>query len=49
MRSSGYQTNLLVMTPGNYRFADFMRAGSPMIIVAWMAFSLFAPWYFGLW
>ena len=24
-----YQTNLLVMTPGNFRFADFMRAGIP--------------------
>ncbi len=44
----GYQTNLLVMTPGQYRFADFIRTGSPMIIVVWIAFSLFAPWYFGL-
>ena len=45
----GYQTNLLVMTPGQYRFADFARAGSPLIVVLWIAFSLFAPWYFGLW
>ncbi|MFQ5958375.1 MAG: SLC13 family permease [Alphaproteobacteria bacterium] len=45
----GYQTNLLVMTPGNYRFVDFARAGSPMIVLLWVAFSLFAPWYFELW
>ena len=44
----GYQTNLLVMTPGNYRFTDFTRAGAPLILLLWGAFSLFAPWYFGL-
>jgi len=43
-----YQTNLLVMAPGHYRFADFIRAGLPLILVAWVAFSLFAPWYYGL-
>ena len=45
----GYQTNLLVMTPGNYRFVDFVRAGSPLIVFLWVVFSLFAPWYYGLW
>ncbi|MFQ5783446.1 MAG: SLC13 family permease [Alphaproteobacteria bacterium] len=44
----GYQTNLLVITPGNYRFVDFVRAGSPLIVLLWAVFSLFAPWYFGL-
>ncbi|MEE8549154.1 MAG: SLC13 family permease, partial [Alphaproteobacteria bacterium] len=44
----GYQTNLLVMAPGNYRFLDFTRAGAPLVIVVWLAFSLFAPWYYGL-
>ena len=43
-----YQTNLLVMTPGNYQFRDFMRAGIPLIGLLWIAYSLFAPWYFGL-
>lgn len=28
-----YQTNLMVMGPGNYKFKDFMTAGAPMIIV----------------
>lgn len=44
----GYQTNLVVMTPGNYRFMDFLRVGTPLILLVWIAFSLFAPWYYGL-
>ncbi|VAV98799.1 FIG00694541: hypothetical protein [hydrothermal vent metagenome] len=44
----GYQTNLLVMGPGNYKFRDFMRVGIPLIIVLWLGYSFFAPWYYGL-
>lgn len=44
----GYQTNVLVMGPGHYRFVDFVRGGAPLVLVLWIAFSLFAPWYFGL-
>jgi di/tricarboxylate transporter len=44
----GYQTNLLVMGPGHYRFKDFILAGSPLVLIVWLAFSLFAPWYYGL-
>lgn len=44
----GYQTNLLVMAPGNYRFSDFVRAGLPLIVIVWATYSLFAPWYYGL-
>ncbi|MFQ5763672.1 MAG: SLC13 family permease [Rhodospirillales bacterium] len=44
----GYQTNLLVMGPGHYRFTDFSRAGLPLIVLMWLTFSLFAPWYYGL-
>lgn len=44
----GYQTNLVVMTPGNYRFMDFVRVGTPLILLVWVAFSLFVPWYYGL-
>ncbi len=44
----GYQTNLLVMGPGHYRFKDFLRAGTPLIVILWLTFSLFAPWYYGL-
>ena len=44
----GYQTNLLVMAPGHYRFADFLRAGAPLVVLVWIVFSLFAPAYYGL-
>ena len=43
-----YQTNLLVMTPGHYKFRDFMIVGGPLIIVTWLAYSIIAPIYFGL-
>ena len=43
----GYQTNLLVMGPGHYRFTDFTRAGLPLVFLLWLVFSLFAPWYYG--
>ena len=44
----GYQTNLLVMGPGNYRFGDFVRAGSPLVLLIWITFSLIAPWYYSI-
>lgn len=43
-----YQTNLLVMGPGHYQFIDYVKAGVPLIILLWVTFSLFAPWYFGI-
>ncbi|NQU57914.1 MAG: SLC13 family permease [Rhodospirillales bacterium] len=44
----GYQTSILVMGPGHYRFGDYFRAGAPLIVILWIVFSLFAPWYYGL-
>ena len=44
----GYQTNLLVLTAGGYRYLDFTRAGAPLILLLWACYSLFAPWYYGL-
>ena len=43
-----YQTNLLVMGPGRYAFADYLRVGTPLILILWVLFSLFAPVYFAL-
>lgn len=37
----GYQTNLLVMGPGHYRFADYLRAGTPLVILFWAVFTLY--------
>ena len=34
--------------PGHYRFTDFVRAGLPLIVLMWLVFTLFAPWYYGI-
>ena len=44
----GYQTNLLVMAPGHYRFLDYTRVGVPLIFVMWITFIVFVPWYYGV-
>jgi len=43
----GYQTNLLVMGPGHYRFADYIKAGAPLVIILWLAFTGIAAFHFG--
>jgi di/tricarboxylate transporter len=42
----GYQTNLLVMGPGHYKFIDFIKAGLPLAILMWITYSIFASYYF---
>lgn len=40
----GYQTNLMVMAPGGYKFVDYFRAGIPLNLLMWataVAASLF--------
>ena len=44
----GYQTNLLVMGPGRYRFADYIKAGLPLVVLVWLCFTLVAPFYYTL-
>jgi di/tricarboxylate transporter len=43
-----YQTNLLVMTPGHYKFKDFIVVGGPLIILLWIVYTFAAPFYYGL-
>ncbi|HLI13601.1 MAG TPA: SLC13 family permease [Alphaproteobacteria bacterium] len=43
-----HPATLLVMGPGHYRFRDFIIAGTPMVILNWVVFSLFVPQYYGL-
>ena len=44
----GYQTNLLIMSAGGYKFADFLRVGIPLTIVMWIGFSLLLPFLYDL-
>ena len=43
-----YQTNMLVMGPGHYKFGDFLRFGGPLVIIMWAAFTIIAPWRFDI-
>jgi di/tricarboxylate transporter len=44
----GYQTNLLILSTGGYRFADFLRVGIPLIVILWIGFSIVLPLIYGL-
>jgi di/tricarboxylate transporter len=44
----GYQTNLLILSTGGYRFADFLRAGIPLILILWIGFSIVLPLLYDL-
>ncbi len=43
-----YQTNLLVMSAGGYRFTDFLRVGLPLTFVMWAVLSWLLPRLYGL-
>jgi len=44
----GYQTNLLILSTGGYRFSDFLKVGIPLIIILWIGFSIVLPVMYGL-
>lgn len=39
----GYQTNLMVYGPGNYKFTDFFKVGFPLQITLWAIVIILAP------
>jgi di/tricarboxylate transporter len=41
-----YQTNLLVMNAGNYKFMDFVRVGLPLSLLLWMVLTFTLPWLY---
>ncbi|MEX0900476.1 MAG: SLC13 family permease [Gammaproteobacteria bacterium] len=43
MTPIGYQTNLMVMGPGGYRLADYLRVGAPMSLLAFSVTMIFVP------
>ena len=42
----GYQTNLLVMSPGRYKFIDFMKGGIPLALIMCFTYALLFTYYF---
>ncbi len=39
----GYQTNLMVLGPGGYRFADYLRVGIPLDLICWTMTIIIIP------
>tara|TARA_R110002096_G_scaffold29388_4_gene88412 strand:- start:4050 stop:5825 length:1776 start_codon:yes stop_codon:yes gene_type:complete len=39
----GYQTNLMVMGPGGYRFTDYLKIGAPMAVLATVVTTALIP------
>jgi di/tricarboxylate transporter len=44
----GYQTNLLILSAGGYKFSDFLRVGIPLTIIMWIGFSIVLPLLYDL-
>ncbi|PDH55946.1 MAG: SLC13 family permease [alpha proteobacterium MED-G10] len=41
-----YQTNLLVMGPGHYKFIDYVKFGLPLTILCWVVFFFVFPFIY---
>ena len=44
----GYQTNLMVMGPGNYKFSDFVKIGFPLTVIYALACIIFIIQYYNI-
>ncbi|MCH8056621.1 MAG: SLC13 family permease [Proteobacteria bacterium] len=43
-----YQTNILLMNAGGYKFSDFVRVGLPLAVGLWIILTLVLVWAYGM-
>ena len=46
MTPMSYQTNSMIYVPGNYRFNDYLKVGTPLNLIIWAVAMVVIPLYF---